>query len=117
MGIFCALAGHRAATDTVCNDGTNFSNCTRCGADLVEIDGAWGEAPKGFRIRRAGAAGATARSVADAAPPPAAADPSGEQRTFSDRRANPGALPAFLGGRERRRLRDRRKGFGRKVTR
>jgi hypothetical protein len=48
--LLCRLTGHRAQSRTVRNAGQHFSRCMRCRADLVEQDGRWTLAPKGFRI-------------------------------------------------------------------
>ncbi len=134
MSIFCDLAGHRASAQTIRNGGHHFARCTRCNADLVEHDGAWTAAPKGFRIvwKPAGAEPLELTEVAlatEVAPKPVVeAEPLGlaevaaaieeapkpvvEERRGGDRRAPPGTQPKFTGVDRRRG--DRRASFGKK---
>lgn len=138
MSLVCKVRRHSAASTVISNAGYNFTRCTRCGVDLLELHGVWSLAPKGFRI---------VWKVSSALPPLQLSDPTTEaDRTlliaandsepsseseksevepdaasFIDRRArvdrrvaSTGNLPKFLNGRDRRRLNDRRAVFGSK---
>ena len=48
--ILCAFSRHRASSRIILNDGYHFSRCLRCNADLVEVEGGWSAAPRGYRI-------------------------------------------------------------------
>jgi hypothetical protein len=50
MDLICRIAGHRAETRIVENEGRRFSRCVRCRVDLVESSGRWSTAPRGYRI-------------------------------------------------------------------
>ncbi len=113
MNIFCTLTGHLASDQLVRNGPNLFSRCARCEIDLVENGGKWISAPRGYRI--------VWRSVREKPALPApevgidSPTISEDQRHRPDRRIKPkGAPPGFLGGRERRRIRDRRSGFGKR---
>jgi hypothetical protein len=103
------------------NAGHHFARCTRCGGDLVEADGRWSTAPKGFRIIWK----AVPREVEpvlelcdelelqpeqDVTDLPVAH----QERRGVERRVNRYAL-AYQGI-ERRRSRDRRQSFGKKAA-
>lgn len=140
--ILCAFSRHQAIGHTILNDGYHFSRCSRCNADLVEVEGGWSAAPRGYRIvwksePKPLRAENEVPSTADPflAPPPeeavaaeeaaafaeAAEEPVSEEnpepgfpeRRRLDRRVNPYAF-AYK-GKERRRNRDRRTNFGRKA--
>ena len=113
MSIFCDLSGHRASAETIRNGGHHFARCTRCKADLVEREGAWTSAPKGFRIvwRPAEAEPLELTELA-AAPAEEAPQPVVQERRGGDRRAPAGTQPKFTGV-DRRRS-DRRADFGKK---
>lgn len=122
MITICAFKGHSAAAQTIRNQGYHFARCGRCGTDLLEQDGKWAAAPQGFRIVWRSAAEAAPHTPAavltaadrDTAPQPPAPEPA-ERRAYRDRRQKNAELPAFLGGKDRRRSRDRRKGFGKRA--
>jgi hypothetical protein len=114
----CRLKGHRPGERIIRNGGRAFARCRRCGADLVEIDGAWRAPPKGARIVWTPAGSKTADETSVEAEPGA---PIADQRVGADRRAaserrkTKGPLPAFLRGKDRRSgQRDRRRAFGRR---
>lgn len=143
MTIHCALAGHRASSETIFNGGHNFARCTRCRTDLVEQQGKWAPPPKGFRIvwRKAQAAAAGADRSGDVLelasalaaepelplPSEASADwleaaeaeapqtemPAPLERRRVDRRA-PGSHPNFAGPDRRRQ--QRRQEFGKRAA-
>jgi hypothetical protein len=50
MNILCRIFGHRPEARTVRNEGRHFSRCRRCRLDLVEHNGRWSTAPRGYRI-------------------------------------------------------------------
>jgi CheY-like chemotaxis protein len=50
MNLLCSIRGHRPGDRQITNQGTRFSRCVRCGADLVRLNGAWAPPPKGQRI-------------------------------------------------------------------
>ena len=50
MSIICAIAGHKAETKTIRNEGTHFAKCARCALDLVEQQGRWDVPPPWFRV-------------------------------------------------------------------
>ena len=139
--LLCAFSRHLASDQTILNDGYHFSRCSRCDADLVEVEGGWSAAPRGYRIvwkseikpapapadeagEEAASAPGEAASIADEETPalvepavePAPAgrlEPVHQERRRLDRRVNPYAF-AYK-GKERRRNRDRRNNFGRKT--
>jgi hypothetical protein len=127
LSITCALFKHSASAKIIRNAGHSFSACVRCKADLVEVDGKWAAAPTGFRIVWKEPSPEAPESpplllTPPASPPEPVLDltelavlPAVEARTRKDRRTNPnGKPPAFLGGIDRRRGRDRRRAFGKK---
>lgn len=140
MSLVCIVRRHSAASNVISNAGHNFTRCTRCGADLLERDGVWALAPKGFRIVWKVSSASSPLPVtgspteADRALPTAANDgepysksdclgAQPEAASFIDRRARVdrrvsscGNLPIFLNGRDRRQLNDRRAVFGNKKT-
>ena len=119
-GLICSISGHSVSEQRIRNAGHHFARCTRCNADLVENDGRWSTAPRGFRVIWK----AVAQDVLDLEhefqpepEPEASSDeaeaPAGDQdRRGLDRRVNRYAV-AYKGI-ERRRNRDRRQSFGRK---
>ncbi len=124
MGLICRIGGHRASSETIRNAGRHFSRCTRCSSDLVEEDGAWATAPAGFRIvwkklpdpfvapdaeEDVFTCAAPSEEPESQAGPewPIAAMAARVERRRAD---GPAKLPAFLGGRDRRRA-----SFGRKA--
>lgn len=122
MTFFCALRGHLPSEDVIANGGYTFSRCTRCSADLVEEDGRWAPPPRGFRIVWRKAEG-EARPSESTGPSPLEVVTNAEGPIDpADRRARPErrvardrSLPNFLAGKDRRRSRDRRAGFGKKA--
>ena len=137
MVLICRIAGHQTAAETIMNGGYAFSRCRRCRHDLVQLDGRWSAAPRGFRIvwkskvdePSAASENHPCSQPAREAPPedlPCAAPvappelrllpPPVERRAKVDRRvSNGGPLPKFLNGQDRRRFPDRRKSFGSKA--
>ena len=120
MTIYCALAGHRASSDTIFNGGHNFARCTRCKADLVERAGTWSTPPKGFRIVWRKAEGmvrehsaldilelATSLAAEPVAAPPEAAAPEAASELLLEETAPEDAEPVIAAPLERRRV-DRR---------
>ena len=111
--ILCAFDRHRVSDRRILNDGYHFSRCTRCEADLVEVEGGWSAAPSGYRIvwkSQAKPAPQQAEAAEESGDEPAA--PVFQERRRLDRRVNPHAF-AYK-GKERRRNRDRRTSFGKK---
>jgi hypothetical protein len=119
--LFCSIGGHSASEQRMRNAGHHFARCTRCGIDLVEHEGRWSTAPKGFRI--------IWKSVPREAEPilelqdefvgqPETGEAGNTadypERRGVDRRVNRYAL-AYKGI-ERRRSRDRRQSFGKKAA-
>ena len=140
--ILCAFSRHRASARIILNDGYTFSRCSRCNADLVQVEGAWAAAPHGYRIvwksdtipvraeeevpatagpfpappAEEAVAAEEAAAFPEAAEEPVSEEnpePSFPERRRLDRRVNPYAF-AYK-GKERRRNRDRRNHFGRKA--
>jgi hypothetical protein len=118
-GILCSISGHSASEQRIRNAGHHFARCTRCNADLVENEGRWSTAPRGFRVIWR----AVPQDVLDlehefeGEPEPAlseevAAIEGDQDRRGLDRRVNRYAV--VYKGIERRRNRDRRQNFGRK---
>ena len=116
MRIICDLGGHRASAETIRNGGHHFARCTRCNADLVEHEGAWKSAPKGFRIvwkaieaepLELTEIASSSEETAEEAPQPVV-----QERRGVDRRAPAGTQPKFTGVDRRRG--DRRASFGKK---
>lgn len=122
MSIFCSVGGHRPSEQRIRNAGHHFARCTRCGADLVEVDERWSTAPAGFRIiwkaaRELEVLELEAELEAEAQLPSdeqcaPASDQEYPERRRIDRRVNRYAV-AYTGI-ERRRSRDRRQSFGKK---
>jgi hypothetical protein len=112
----CSLKGHRPGERIIRNGGRAFGHCVRCGADLVEIHGAWRTPPKGARIVWMPADSRAAEpEPAQAGPGQADQRENADRREGAERRKVKGALPAFLRGRDRRSgQRDRRLAFGRR---
>jgi hypothetical protein len=50
LSLFCAIAGHKASGKVIRNEGTGFSRCTRCSADLIHAEGRWDTPPVGYRV-------------------------------------------------------------------
>lgn len=50
MRLSCSTGKHAVAPDAVRNQGLEFSNCLRCGRDMVRSRREWREVPKGFRV-------------------------------------------------------------------
>ncbi len=112
MMILCQLFGHKAPSNFVCNGGLKVGRCGRCRADLIQTDAHWTPVPAGYRIAWRKGTGQPVPADPVAAPEPA---PRSSDKRRGDRRSPvQGELPAYLGGRDRRRLRDRRKSFGRR---
>ena len=125
MSITCALFGHSASGKIIRNAGNSFTACARCKDDLVEVDGKWINAPTGFRVVWKDRAADTAQPLPAALPPPEpvldltelAPPPPLKPRARQDRRTGGSPKPpAFLGGMDRRRGRDRRRAFGKKAA-
>ena len=125
MAIVCTLFGHSATAKIIRNAGNSFSTCARCKANLVQIDGKWTNAPAGFRIVWKERAAETLPPLPLAPPTPPtepvldltelAAPPPMKLRMREDRRSSAqGKPPAYLGGIDRRRGRDRRRAFGKR---
>ena len=138
MLLICRFAGHSPEAKIISNAGHRFTRCARCCSDLVDTDGRWSTAPKGFSIvwRAASTAGSTedrgvhtlSNEIIPAtevlaplalAHPLEAGDEPSAQNGFEERRARverraaaTGTLPKFLNGRDRRRFSDRRSSFG-----
>jgi hypothetical protein len=122
-GLICSISGHSASNQRIRNAGHHFARCTRCNADLVENDGRWSTAPRGFRVIWKAVAPET-QSVLDLdvelepeSQPEAPVEETEasqvpEDRRGLDRRVNRYAV--VYKGIERRRNRDRRQSFGRK---
>ena len=115
MSIACSFLGHSPSSKPILNDGYCFSTCSRCGSDLLEDDErGWVPPPKGYRVvwKRRDPPADYLRPTAPERISTSGASPLQEKRTDRERRANSGgALPAFLGGNDRRRG-DRRKSLG-----
>ena len=114
MRLLCALGRHRPSPRVIPNEGRLFSRCTACKADLILVGHVWRTAPRGYKV-----------IWKDQDQPVQAADdaPAGEQaaeapvgkRKRTDRRSPvKKPLPTKLGGKERRRSKDRRNGFGKR---
>lgn len=50
MRVSCIVGQHSAGPVEVRNQGFGFSNCQRCGRDLVRSNRAWRIVPRGFRV-------------------------------------------------------------------
>jgi hypothetical protein len=122
-GLICSISGHSASEQRIRNAGHHFARCTRCNADLVENDGRWSTAPRGFRVIWKAVAEDTQsvlelQDELEAEPQPEApadgveAPASDQDRRGLDRRVNRYAV--VYKGIERRRNRDRRQSFGKK---
>lgn len=103
------------------NAGHHFARCTRCNSDLIEAEGRWSTAPKGFRIiwkampREAEPIlELDAELEAESEPQESEAPANHQDRRGLERRVNRYAL-AYQGV-ERRRNRDRRQSFGKKAA-
>lgn len=121
MSILCSIGGHSASEERIRNAGHHFARCTRCGNDLVEADGRWSTAPRGFRIiwKAVPREAEPVLELVDEFEP----EQQGEEaetplvhqdRRGVERRVNRYAL-AYK-GLERRRNRDRRQSFGKKAA-
>jgi hypothetical protein len=118
--LLCSIGGHSVSEQRIRNAGHHFGRCTRCSADLVEKDGRWSTAPRGFRIiwKEVPREAEPLLELQDEFVP----EPEGQEaeplpaqeRRGVDRRVNRYAL-AYTGI-ERRRNRDRRQSFGRKAA-
>jgi hypothetical protein len=122
VSMICSLVGHRAGADCVHNAGHLFSRCLRCASDLVEQEGSWTSAPKGFRIvwKNAGAS-AHARGSDPAIETNAQARAPSPEPEIADRRERrdrrrPESQATFRGVDRRKSGADRRSAFGRAVT-
>jgi hypothetical protein len=125
--LICSLAGHRAAARTIYNAGHHFGRCGRCHVDMIERDGVWKIAPRGFRV--------VWKATPDTEPEGASVPQPIEQRSalsaqedelvldvrhddrrgFGDRRGRSGpGVPAYLAGRDRRRR--ARRAFGKRAA-
>lgn len=113
MRLFCTLGWHRPSTRVIPNEGRLFSRCTACNADIILVGRSWRKAPRGYQViwKEASPAPAPETASAPAKKPrkSATARRRGERRAAESKQ-----LPEKLGGKERRRSRDRRKGFGKK---
>jgi hypothetical protein len=120
VSILCSISGHNTSEDRISNAGHQFARCTRCSADLIEIDSRWATAPRGFRIvwkavpKTAEEPSAACEGELTSAQEREAASPKHPERRGVDRRVNRYAL-AYT-GLERRRKRDRRQNFGKKAA-
>ncbi len=125
MHLICSLAGHKVAAKTIYNAGHHFGRCDRCHVDLIEREGAWELAPRGYRVVWKTAPNGSAKSapaVTAEAELSAANQPADEllleqenaDRRQGDRRKyKPVNLPAYLAEKDRRR-RSRRQ-FGKRT--
>jgi hypothetical protein len=122
-GLICSISGHSASEQRIRNAGHHFARCTRCNADLVENDGRWSTAPRGFRVIWKSVPQETQsildldvelelESELETSAVEAEATETPEDRRGLDRRVNRYAV--VYKGIERRRNRDRRQSFGRK---
>ena len=111
MSIACSLRGHQRAALVIRNGGHSFSNCCRCGSDIVERSGRWRTAPAGFRIVwKLASPEQTLSQVPEAEPPaasPADATYQANRRRENDRRRQ-GLRQSFAGPERRFRNRERR---------
>jgi hypothetical protein len=111
MRLFCHFGWHRPSPKTIVNEGRTFSKCVGCGLDLVSTSQGWKTPPRGYKILWKGRA----------RPKPSleiasATERGPKRRKLPDRRiASDRELPHYLGGKDRRRPRPRRSGFGKKV--
>jgi hypothetical protein len=116
----CSISGHSPSGQRIRNAGHHFGRCTRCNADLVENDGRWSTAPRGFRIiwkEVPREAKPILELLDEFVPEPQAqeAEPLPvQERRGVERRVNRYALAYH--GIERRRDRDRRQSFGKKAA-
>jgi hypothetical protein len=128
VSLLCSIGGHSASGQRIRNAGHHFARCARCNADLVESEGRWATAPRGFRViwKAVPDKGAElvleledefepdvrpALETAEEEQPEAELHP---ERRGLERRVNRYAL-AYKGI-ERRRDRDRRQSFGKKTA-
>ena len=115
MSLACSVLGHSEASNTVSNEGYQFSTCTRCGIDLVQSgEGRWIAPPRGFRIvKRARVKPPKAEEATpDSAAAPDRQIPNKNKRKVEDRRiAQADTRPVSLRTIDRRRS-DRREGSG-----
>jgi len=112
LRLLCHFGWHRPSRKTIENEGRTFSKCAGCGLDLVSTSSGWKLPPKGYKILWKGTArpqpGHDAASGTEKGP--------AKRRKQPDRRIAPGKdMPAHLGGKDRRRPRPRRSGFGKKA--
>lgn len=108
MGLLCAIGWHRPDAKVIPNEGRMFSRCKSCDADLVLVGSRWKLAPQGYKVVWR----APQPPVVEVPPEP---EPDPAKRRKRERRVNRrGDLPAKLGGRDRRKARDRRHGFGKR---
>ena len=111
MRLLCHLGWHRPSATTIENEGRTFSRCVACGADLVKASHGWKTAPKGYKV--------IWKKPAPAKPKPEAvsagyAKPPTRRKQPNRRAPAKKDLPSHLGGKDRRRSKDRRSGFGKK---
>lgn len=113
MRLFCSFGWHRPSPRVIPNEGRLFSRCTACNADIIMVGRSWRTAPKGYQvIWKETAEPPSNKTEPDPEKKPrksATARRRGERRTAASKE-----LPEKLGGKDRRRSRDRRKGFGKK---
>ena len=121
VSILCSVGGHSASEQRIRNAGHHFARCTRCNTDLVETDGRWATAPRGFRVIWKAVpreAEPVLELVDELEAEPETQEPETQppyqERRGVDRRVNRYAL-AYKGI-ERRRNRDRRQSFGKKAA-
>jgi hypothetical protein len=110
MRLFCHFGWHRPSRKTIVNEGRTFSKCAGCGLDLVSTSQGWKTPPKGYKVlwkdKPRPKPGPEAASSTEKGP---------KRRKQPDRRISSGKdLPPYLGGKDRRRARTRRTGFGKK---
>ena len=121
VSILCSVGGHSPSEQRIRNGGHHFARCTRCNSDLIESDGRWATAPRGFRIIWKAVpreAEPVLELVNELEAEPESQAPEApalhQERCGVDRRVNRYAL-AYKGI-ERRRNRDRRQSFGKKAA-
>ena len=114
MRLLCALGRHRPSSRVIPNEGRLYSRCPTCESDIILVGQIWRTAPRGYRVIWKDAP-APEPSPPEAEPKKAASKRSGTKRRRTERRTSTKrSLPAKLGGKDRRRTGNRRKGFGKK---